>query len=75
MALQLYLLENFGIIHRVLAFVKDESRHLGSMAMALLFIIDYKPLEIRECVNVLVLGMSCLKFTNMQLMMIRFLWD
>ncbi len=26
--------------------MKDESRHLGSMAMALWFIIDYKPLEI-----------------------------
>jgi len=33
MALQLQtLLENFGIIHYVIAFVKDEGNNLGSMA-------------------------------------------
>ncbi len=44
--MQLYLLEKFGLIHYVLAFVRDEGRHLGFMAMTLWFIINYKPLEI-----------------------------
>jgi hypothetical protein len=36
MALQLQgLLEKFGLIHCVFAFVKDEGRNLGPMAMAL----------------------------------------
>jgi len=36
MALQLQgLLERIGLIHRVLAFVKDECNNLGSMAMTL----------------------------------------
>jgi hypothetical protein len=36
MALQLQgLLEKIGLIHHVLAFVKDEGNNLGSMAMAL----------------------------------------
>jgi hypothetical protein len=29
------LLEKFGLIHRVLAFVKDEGNNLGFMVMAL----------------------------------------
>jgi hypothetical protein len=40
------LLEKFGIIHHVLVFVKYESINLGSMAMALRFIIDCKTLKI-----------------------------
>jgi hypothetical protein len=40
------LLEKFGLIHRVLAFVKDEGRNLGSMAMTLQSIVNCKPLNI-----------------------------
>jgi hypothetical protein len=35
MALQLQGLEKIGLIHCVFAFVKDEGRNLGPMAMAL----------------------------------------
>jgi hypothetical protein len=36
MALQLQdLLENFGLIHHVFAFMKDEGKNLGSMATTL----------------------------------------
>jgi len=40
------LLEKFGLIHHVFAFVKDEGRNLGSMAMTLQSIVNYKPLNI-----------------------------
>jgi hypothetical protein len=46
MALQLQrFLENFGLIHRVLAFVKNEGSNLGSMATTLWSIIDCEPLK------------------------------
>ncbi len=49
MVLQLQgLLEKFGLIHYVIAFVKVEGRNLGSMAMTLQFIVDYKPLNILQ---------------------------
>jgi len=41
MACQLqYLLDKFGLIHRVFVFVKDEGRKLASMAITLHSIID-----------------------------------
>jgi hypothetical protein len=39
------LLEKFGLIHHVFAFVKDENNNLGSMAITLLSIIDHEPLK------------------------------
>jgi hypothetical protein len=40
------LLENFVLIHHVLAFVKDEGKILGSMTTSLQFTVDCKPLKI-----------------------------
>jgi hypothetical protein len=46
MALQLQgLLEKIGLIHHVLAFVKDEGSNLGFMVMALQSIVDIEPLK------------------------------
>jgi hypothetical protein len=38
-------LENFGLIHCVIAFIKDEGNNLGSMATTFWFIIDYESLK------------------------------
>jgi hypothetical protein len=35
----------FGLIHCIIAFVKDEGNNLGSMAMTLKSIVDYEPLK------------------------------
>ncbi len=40
------LLENFGLIHHVIAFVKDESNNLGSMVTTLWIIIDFELLKL-----------------------------
>jgi len=40
------LLEKFGLIHHVLAFVKDEGKNLGSMTVTLWFTGECKPLKI-----------------------------
>jgi len=49
MTLQLQgLLEEIGLIHRVLAFVKDEGGNLGFMATTLQSIIDCRLLEILQ---------------------------
>ncbi len=39
------LLENFGLLHRVINFVKNESTNLATMATTLHFIFDYEPLK------------------------------
>jgi hypothetical protein len=41
-------LEIFGLIHCVFAFVKDEGRNLGPMAMALWSIVDCEPLKMLQ---------------------------
>ncbi len=49
MALQLQgLLEKFGLIHRVLVFVKVEGKNLWSMVMNLQSLVDYKTLKILQ---------------------------
>ncbi len=46
MALQLQtLLEKIGLIHCVIAFVKDEGSNLGTMATTLESIVDCEPLK------------------------------
>jgi hypothetical protein len=43
MALQLkYLLKNIGLLHPMIAFVKDEGNNLGTMDATLLSMIDYE---------------------------------
>ncbi len=69
MALQLQgLLEKFGLIHCVFAFVKDEGRNLGPMAMALWSIVDCEPLKmLRMCEGICfghVMSKSCQYATN-----------
>lgn len=39
-------MENFGLIHHLIAFVKDENNNIGTMTITLQFIIDYKPLKL-----------------------------
>jgi hypothetical protein len=47
MAVQLQvLLDRFGLLHRVIAFIKDKSINLSAMATILHSIIDYEPLNI-----------------------------
>jgi len=47
MVLQLrVLLKNFGLIHHVLVFVKDESNKLGTMVVELRSIVDCEPLNL-----------------------------
>jgi hypothetical protein len=47
MAIQLEsLLSKFKLVHRVIAFVKDEGNNLTSMASTLCSIIDYQPLRL-----------------------------
>jgi hypothetical protein len=49
MALQLQsLLENFGLIHRVIIFVKDEDNNLRTMATTLHSIIDCELLKLLQ---------------------------
>ncbi len=46
MALQLQILmEKIGLMHYVIAFVKNEGNNLGTMVTPLEFIIDYEPLK------------------------------
>jgi hypothetical protein len=46
MALQLkYLLKKIGLIHQVIASVKDEGNNLGTMDATLLSMIDYESLK------------------------------
>jgi len=40
------LLKNFGLIHHVLAFVKDEGNKLRTMVVELQSIVDYEPLNL-----------------------------
>jgi hypothetical protein len=40
------LLEKYGLLHQVTAFVKDESNNLNVMAIILQSIIDYEPLKL-----------------------------
>jgi hypothetical protein len=53
MAIQLEsLFTKFGLMHHVIAFVKDESKNLTTMASTLHFVIDYQPLrliKVYEC--------------------------
>jgi hypothetical protein len=42
------LVENFGLIHRVLAFVKYEGNNLASMATTLHSIVDYELLNLQH---------------------------
>jgi len=47
MAIQLHsLLEKYGLLHRVIAFVKDEGNNVIVMAKALQSIIDCEPLKL-----------------------------
>jgi hypothetical protein len=47
MAIQLEsLFSKFGLMHRVIAFVKDDGNNLTTMAFALCSIIDYQPLRL-----------------------------
>jgi hypothetical protein len=39
-------LEKFGLVHRVIAFVKDENINLAMMVTFIQFIINYEPLKI-----------------------------
>ncbi len=49
MALQLQtLLEIFELIHHVISFMKVEGVNLGSMAITLQFVIDFKPLKLLQ---------------------------
>jgi hypothetical protein len=49
MALQLQsLLENFGLIHQVIIFVKDEGNNLGIIATTLHSIIDCELLKLLQ---------------------------
>jgi len=46
MALQLQtLLEKIGLMHYVIAFVKDEGNNSKTMVTPLEFIVDYEPLK------------------------------
>jgi len=40
------LLDRFGLLHQVIAFIKNESINLSIMATTLHSIIDYEPLNI-----------------------------
>jgi hypothetical protein len=40
------LLEKYGLLHQVTAFVKDENNNLTVMAITLQSIIDYEPLKL-----------------------------
>jgi hypothetical protein len=40
------LLEKYGLMHRMIAFVKNEVSNLMSMATTLSFIVDYHPLKL-----------------------------
>jgi hypothetical protein len=40
------LLDKFGLLHQVIAFVKDESINLSTMVAVMHSIIDYEPLKI-----------------------------
>jgi hypothetical protein len=47
MAIQLQsLIEKYGLLHQVIAFVKDEGNNLTTMAIVLYSIVDYKPLNL-----------------------------
>jgi len=49
MALQLQtLLENFELIHHVIAFVKNEGVNLGSMTITLQLVIDCEPFKLLQ---------------------------
>ncbi len=49
MALQLQsLLENFGLIHQMIIFVKDEGNNLGTMATTLHSLIDCELLKLLQ---------------------------
>jgi hypothetical protein len=66
MALQLkYLLKKFGLIHQVIAFVKDKGNNLGTMDATLLLMIDYESFKFLQVCKVLASDMSCLKHVNM----------
>ncbi len=50
------LLDRFSLLHRVIAFVKDESTNLSTMAIAFHSIIDYEPLNIHKVYEVTCFG-------------------
>jgi hypothetical protein len=57
-ALQLQtLLEKNGLIHHVIAFVKDKGDKLGTMVVELKFIVYCEPLKLLRFIRALILGM------------------
>jgi hypothetical protein len=51
------LLSKFGLMHHVIAFVKDEGSNLSTMATALCFIIICQPLKFKHDYEGTYLGM------------------
>jgi hypothetical protein len=68
------LLEKFGLIHQVLAFVKNEGSNLASMATTLCSIVDCELLYLPRFMKALLLVMCCPKHVNILQMMTKFLW-
>ncbi len=67
------LLSKFGLMHHVIAFVKDERNNLNTMATTLCFIIICQPLKFNHVYEGTYFGHGCLTRANMLLTITRFL--
>jgi hypothetical protein len=68
------LLEKFGLIHQLLAFVKDEGNNLASMATTLHSIVDYELPNLPHVYEGICFGHVLFKTCNILRMMTKFLW-
>jgi hypothetical protein len=73
MTIQIHvLLDKFGLLHPVIAFVKDEGTNLSTMAAILHSIIDCETLKILRVYEGTWFGHVIPRFASMQQMMKKF---